>query len=75
VTRAASRNYNQGKKTLTVTLSSPLPTNGLTLRVDSSVTTVISPSTATIEPTATGNLVLLPPTAAGATLVVTLGYN
>ena len=73
--RITGINYNEENKTLTVTLSSPLSTSALTLRVDSSVTTVISPSTATIMTTATGNLVLLPPTAAGATLVVTLGYT
>jgi hypothetical protein len=72
--RITSIDYDDEKKTLVVQLSTGEAMKGLTLRVDRSVGSVVSPSTVTLVPGAAGNLVALPSMDAGSTLVVTLGY-
>ncbi|HEV3192225.1 MAG TPA: hypothetical protein VGY54_17050, partial [Polyangiaceae bacterium] len=85
--RITSINYDDEKKTLTVAISASDAIDGLTLRVASFVHSVISPPAATLTPAPTppvqdgggvvpgGNLVVLPPIAAKASVVLVLGYE
>ena len=72
--RITSINYDDQKKRLTIAISASEALDALTLRVDRSVVSVISPAAATLTPDTGGNLVLLPPMPAGGIVLVTLGY-
>jgi peptidoglycan/xylan/chitin deacetylase (PgdA/CDA1 family) len=74
IARITNIDYDDEKKTLTIAISAPEALDALTLRVDRSVVSVISPPTATLTPAGGGNLVLLAPMPAGATQMLTLGY-
>ncbi len=67
-------NYDDSTKTLTLTLTTPLAAEGLTIRVSPQVSSVKSPAGVTLVTGTSGNFVVLPPLAAGATLTITLGY-
>jgi hypothetical protein len=67
--------YDDAAKILSIELSAAQAMDGLSLRVDAVVSSVVAPATAVIQPGASGNLVLLPHIGAGETLTVTLGYD
>jgi hypothetical protein len=72
--RIENINYDDQKKTLTIVVSTPEAVDGLTVRVDRSVISVIAPAEATLVPGDGANLVVLPPQSAGGMTSVTLGY-
>jgi peptidoglycan/xylan/chitin deacetylase (PgdA/CDA1 family) len=72
--RLTNINYDDQKKTLTIAVSAPDAIDGLTLRVDRSVVSVLDPAGATLVQGKGENLVTLPRLSAGATQVLTLGY-
>jgi hypothetical protein len=72
--RLTNINYNDQKKTLTVSVSAPQAIEALTLRVAPSVVSVVDPPGAILSPGTSENLVTLPPLPAGGTMVLTLGY-
>jgi hypothetical protein len=71
--RFTSIDYDDQKKTLTIELVAGEEIVGLTLRVDRTVLSIVSPAGARLAPTSGGSLVQLPSIAAGGTLRVTFG--
>ena len=72
--RLVSINYDDQKKTVSLVVSAPEAVDGLTLRVDRSVVSVMAPPEAMLVLGDRGNLVVLPALPSGGTLSVTLGY-
>jgi hypothetical protein len=72
--RIRSIDYDDQTKVLTIEILAPEAVDGLTVRVDASVVSVVTPPDARLVPSSGENLVVLPPLAAGATLTLTLGY-
>ena len=67
-------NYDDQQKTVTIVVSAAEAVDGLTLRVDPSVTSVLAPTTVKLILASGGNFVVLPPLEAGGMAKVTLGY-
>ena len=72
--RITNIGYDDDTKTLTVAIRAQEETEGLTLRVGPSVTSVMAPASATMVDGGADHLVILPPIDAGQVLTITLAY-